>query len=191
MFGERVCTLVVSQSAGDNTRGLEDVLCSTLKFCKYAYSVFALNLTRDMGTSSAQLSVFVSGKQMQSRSYRICCRRPGIVLRCSTRQCEFSCLEVAAPQLSGADETYPVPHCSTLVMLSWRRLFNQATSSCLKKGSCQPYALAGAADADNAVSGCQRPSDDMPYLDSPIVASYVLSVGRGLQRRGDGRMGMR
>ena len=39
--------------------------------------------------------------------------------------------------LGSARLTYPVPHCSTFVMLSWRRLFNQATSSCLCT-SCQP-----------------------------------------------------
>lgn len=27
--------------------------------------------------------------------------------------------------------TYPVPHCSTLVMLSWRRLLSHEMSSCL------------------------------------------------------------
>lgn len=38
------------------------------------------------------------------------------------------------------DPTYPVPHCSTLVMLSWRRLLSQPRSSCLDSvaSSCQP-----------------------------------------------------
>lgn len=27
--------------------------------------------------------------------------------------------------------SYPVPHCSILVMFSWSRLFNQPRSSCL------------------------------------------------------------
>lgn len=31
---------------------------------------------------------------------------------------------------------YPVPHCSTFVMLSWSRLFSHASSSCLLV--CQP-----------------------------------------------------
>jgi hypothetical protein len=32
-------------------RAMGDALCNTLKFCRYAYSVLALNLTLDMGTS--------------------------------------------------------------------------------------------------------------------------------------------
>jgi hypothetical protein len=38
---------------------------------------------------------------------------------------------VADVKSGGVVLTYPVPHCSILVMLSWRRLFNQARSSCL------------------------------------------------------------
>jgi len=39
-----------------------------------------------------------------------------------------------------SEPTYPVPHCSTLVMLSWRRLLSQPRSSCLDRvaSSCQP-----------------------------------------------------
>lgn len=39
----------VSAIAGQ--RAVGDALCNILKFCRYAYSVFALNLTLDMGTS--------------------------------------------------------------------------------------------------------------------------------------------
>ena len=34
------------------------------------------------------------------------------------------------------EQTYPVPHCSTLVMFSWRRLLSHATSSCLQTSRC-------------------------------------------------------
>ena len=34
----------------------------------------------------------------------------------------------------GGGGAYPVPHCSTLVMLSWSRLLSHCTSSCLQEG---------------------------------------------------------
>lgn len=49
VLGERVWIV-----SGEMDGGRGDVLCNTLKFCRYAYSVFALNLTRDMGTSSVR-----------------------------------------------------------------------------------------------------------------------------------------
>lgn len=35
------------------------------------------------------------------------------------------------------DQTYPVPHCSTLVIFNWSRLLSHATSSCLQRPHCQ------------------------------------------------------
>ena len=37
---------------------------------------------------------------------------------------------------AGEEITYPVPHCSTLVMFNWRRLLSHATSSCLQRSRC-------------------------------------------------------
>jgi hypothetical protein len=86
-----------------------------LKFWMYAYSVLTLNLTRDMGTSRKMLSYtwqraalwwWVAWSAWSPR--------------------------LPVPTAGEGFGTYPVPHCSTLVMLSWRRLFSHCTSSCLR-----------------------------------------------------------
>jgi hypothetical protein len=61
VFGEGICVVSV-RVRSVRCRAIEAgkegcVLCNTLKFCRYAYSVLALNLTRDIGTSSASLLV--------------------------------------------------------------------------------------------------------------------------------------
>jgi hypothetical protein len=50
---EDICGIVSEGSTEGAQNGSgKGVLCNILKFCRYAYSVFALNLTLDMGTSS-------------------------------------------------------------------------------------------------------------------------------------------
>ena len=60
-----------------------NILCNTLKFCKYAYSVLALNLTRDMGTSSGDSSDLIIRQCVYHVPYRIYCQKPGKALLCS------------------------------------------------------------------------------------------------------------
>jgi hypothetical protein len=111
-----------------------DILCKILKFCRYAYSVLALNFTLAMGTSSTDVSRRYGSTIQASWTHRICCRKPGIGLLCwavSTRSCRSPARCSTRSLPSPSMMTYPVPHCSTLVMFSWRRLFSHATSSCL------------------------------------------------------------
>lgn len=68
-----------------------DILCSILKFCRYAYSVLALNFTLAMGTSSVPVSRCQGTTKQQSQTHRICCQRPGIALpyrTVSIRSCQ-------------------------------------------------------------------------------------------------------
>lgn len=89
-----------------------------------------------------------------------------------------------APQWASAKVTYPVPHCSTLVMFSCSRLLSHATSSCLWKGG-SAYAIGeGAANAWKFGAAAWA----LSHLDSPIL--NVFGGASGWWRRigeSDGR----
>jgi hypothetical protein len=75
VLGECVCGGQLQREGA----GGEHVLCNILKFCRYAYSVLALNLTRAMGTSSAAVS-HRHGPLDVAATHRRYCQTPGTAL---------------------------------------------------------------------------------------------------------------
>lgn len=103
-----------------------DILLRILKFSRYAYSEFTLNLTRDMGRSTV-LELALSSTCLcwpRHVTYGRCCRRSGSRALC--RLVSYSSL------IAVSKAAHPVPHCSTRVRFSCKRLLSHASSSCLE-----------------------------------------------------------
>ena len=97
--------------------------------------MLTLNLTLPMGKSSEGLIVSPKARSTgdMGLTYGIYCRKSGRELLCIVEvksACPFLYSIHARGQLP-----YPVPHCSTLVTFSCRRLLSHASSSCLQEAS--------------------------------------------------------
>ena len=148
------------------------ILWRILKFCRYAYSVLTLNLTLPIGRSSEGLMVSAEARFAGEVDYfyGICCHK-------SDRELlwEIGAESVAAFLHSFHPHVwvpYPVPHCSSLVTFSCRRLFSHASSSCLRATLHQrPFYKTG--------KHCTRRS----HLDSPILGGGPRGVRFGRRQR--------